>query len=73
MSVCLFVCLSPFSSQTTGRIRTKLGIKKKKAIKFRFEFNGLEIKKIWKLRCGEAIKFEFELKELDMNQTGKSK
>ncbi len=43
------------------------------AIKFRFEFNGLEIKKIWKLRCGEAIKFEFELKELDMNQTGKSK
>ena len=29
--------------------------------------------KIGKLRCGEAIKFEFELKELDMNQTGKSR
>ncbi len=29
--------------------------------------------KIEKLRCGEAIKFEFKLKELDMNQTGKSR
>ncbi len=27
--------------------------------------------KIWKLRCGEAIKFEFEFKKLEMNNIGK--
>ncbi len=33
-----------------------------------FEFNGLEMNKIGKLRCGEAIKFKFKLKGLEMNK-----
>ncbi len=37
-----------------------------------FEFNGLDMNKTGKLRYGEAIKFEFELKELDVSRAQRS-
>ncbi len=37
-----------------------------------FEFNGLDMNKTGKLRYGEAIKFGFELKGLDVSRAQRS-
>ena len=37
-----------------------------------FEFNGLDMNKTGKLRYGEAIKFEFDLKGLDVSLAQRS-
>ena len=63
------ICIKKVLKEQNWKIKVWRG--KYKRIE-RIEFKGLEkIIQIWKLRCGEAIKFEFEFKGLEMIKMGK--